>query len=411
MPPKRKREEDRSGDSVVRPVAGTRTFASGQAVKEGLASGSRQAIVSFHQQIHTYHSKLPLPISNPTVTIIQHYLDVSPACEEILSAWKEGDRTRNDRLVESSVGLLGMILNVLRPLPFFRTSLVNIVNKVLTPTEPFCDAINRSLQSERRDLIQATLSFVAAVVNLDPPAIGINQGSGGKLAVRMWSVLSDGGSVKGMGKMFGMRIRNQEGKPLYDGHDPLDRADIRHLALQIVLPLLALPNVYSYARTLMPPIYSHMDQDPPITIFRILSAIWNVVTESSPGTSRRISLALINESSVDSLLKVLPRMDFDPISGQKVGDIVKGFIEGVTTVPGRGLCFADEGWYPRQVDNKASEGDELRGNREDRERQKLHNRVLANIIRKLGARVIDDDGRLGEIVTKIVKACPELVAG
>lgn len=50
------------------------------------------ALVSFHQQIHTYQSKLPLPISNPTVTIIQHYLDVSPVCEEILNAWKEGDR-------------------------------------------------------------------------------------------------------------------------------------------------------------------------------------------------------------------------------------------------------------------------------------------------------------------------------
>lgn len=24
--------------------------------------------------------------------------------------------------------------------------------------------------------------------------------------------------------MFGMRIRNQEGKPLYDSHDPNDRA-------------------------------------------------------------------------------------------------------------------------------------------------------------------------------------------
>lgn len=161
----------------------------------------------------------------------------------------------------------------------------------------------------------------------------------------------------------------------------------------------------------MPPIYSHMDQDPPITIFRILSAIWDVVTLSSPGTSRRISLALINESSVDHLLKVLGRMDYDPISGQKVGDVVKGFIEGVTTTPGRGLCFADDGWYPRQIDKTGKDEDEVRGNREDREKQKLHNRVLANIIRKLGARVIDDDGRLGEIVTNIVKSCPELVAG
>jgi hypothetical protein len=47
----------------------------------------------------------------------------------------------------------------------------------------------------------------------------------------MWSTLSDGGSVKSMGKMFGMRIRNHEGKPLNDGHDPLDRAGAFELRL------------------------------------------------------------------------------------------------------------------------------------------------------------------------------------
>lgn len=178
-----------------------------------------------------------------------------------------------------------------------------------------------------------------------------------------------------------------------------------------MLPLLALPNVYSFARTLMPPIYSQLDQDPPVTIFRVLSAIWDVVTLSSPGTSRRISLALVNETSIDLLFKLMPRQDYEPTTGLKVGEIVKSFIEGMTTTPGRGLCFIDDGWYPRQVDDKGKDEDEVRGNREDREKQKLHNRVLANVIRKLGARVIDDDGRLGDLVTKIVKACPELVAG
>lgn len=42
MPPKRKREEEKDADSVFRPAAGTRTYETGQAVKEGLASGSRQ---------------------------------------------------------------------------------------------------------------------------------------------------------------------------------------------------------------------------------------------------------------------------------------------------------------------------------------------------------------------------------
>jgi hypothetical protein len=80
-------------------------------------------------------------------------------------------------------------------------------------------------------LIQATLTFVAGVVILDPPTVSTSHGSSGKLSLRMWSTLSDGGSVKSMGKMFGMRIRNHEGKPLNDGHDPLDRAGALKLRL------------------------------------------------------------------------------------------------------------------------------------------------------------------------------------
>lgn len=162
----------------------------------------------------------------------------------------------------------------------------------------------------------------------------------------------------------------------------------------------------------MPPIYSQLDQDPPITVFRVLTAIWDAITLSSPGVSRRISLALVNESSVEFLIRLLGRTDIEMRSGQKVGDMVKGFLEGVSTNPGRGICFADEGWYPRELDAKARDDEEGdRGNLQDKEKNRLHNRILANVIRKLGARVIDDDGKLGDLVTQIVQACPELVAG
>jgi len=199
---------------------------------------------------------------------------------------------------------------------------------------------------------------------------------------------------------------------LCTGVSYIDNIDIRHLALQTVLPLLSQPTVYSYARTLMPPIYSQLDQDPPITVFRVLTAIWDAITLSSPGVSRRISLALVNESSVEFLIRLLGRTDIEMKSGQKVGDMVKGFLEGVSTNPGRGICFADEGWYPRELDAKARDDEEGdRGNLQDKEKKRLHNRILANVIRKLGARVIDDDGKLGDLVTQIVQACPELVAG
>jgi hypothetical protein len=50
------------------------------------------ALVAFQQQILTPHSKLPLAITDPSVLIIQHYLDVSPTCDEILKAWQDGTR-------------------------------------------------------------------------------------------------------------------------------------------------------------------------------------------------------------------------------------------------------------------------------------------------------------------------------
>jgi nucleolar pre-ribosomal-associated protein 1 len=162
----------------------------------------------------------------------------------------------------------------------------------------------------------------------------------------------------------------------------------------------------------MPPIYSQLDQDPPITVFRVLTAIWDAITLSSPGVSRRISLALVNESSIDFLIRILGRTDIEGTSGKKVGDVVKGFLEGVTTNPGRGVCFVDDGWYPRELDAKSKDDEEGdRGSREDKEKKRLHNRILANVIRKVGARVIDDDGKLGDLVKEIVLACPELVAG
>ena len=57
-------------------------------------------------------------------------------------------------MVESAVGLLGLIVRILKPLPFFRTTLVNLANKVLTPSEPFSDAVSTLL---KRPAVMLTL--------------------------------------------------------------------------------------------------------------------------------------------------------------------------------------------------------------------------------------------------------------
>jgi nucleolar pre-ribosomal-associated protein 1 len=61
MAPKRKRgDEVVRNDVVHRPAPGTKSFGTGRAVRDGLATGTRQALVSFHQQILTPYSSLPL---------------------------------------------------------------------------------------------------------------------------------------------------------------------------------------------------------------------------------------------------------------------------------------------------------------------------------------------------------------
>lgn len=120
------------------------------------------AFVSFRQQIVTPHSTLPLAITNPTVIILQHYLDASPTCDEIFRVWQVGDQvssiifsteqprltqrvffqTKNEQQTHAAVELLSEIINILTPLPFFRASVIGLVNKVVAPTEPYHDYVS-----------------------------------------------------------------------------------------------------------------------------------------------------------------------------------------------------------------------------------------------------------------------------
>ncbi|ORY24442.1 ribosome 60S biogenesis N-terminal-domain-containing protein, partial [Naematelia encephala] len=403
---KRKREElPSTGDSVHKPPPGTRSFTTGKAVKQALALGNRQSFVSFHQQILTASSLLPLPIAHSTIVILQHYLDASPTLDEIFECWSYADKSRNDKLLESAVALLIHIIVLLAPLPFFRPSLVGIVRKIQDDKAGYHIMLNKLVQSGKREQVLLGLHLAATVVQFDrPDPAAASHGASGRLAIRMWGVLVEGGSVKGLGKLMGMRRRGRDGVADYGDKDPLDKPDVRHALLQIILPLLSSPAFQVHARQILPGLYSNLSTDPPITVLRVLNAVWMAVTAPTPGVARRISLTLLDERALESLLGLLAREDIETSTGRAVGDIVGAFLQGVTCSPGRGLCFQDEGWYLR--DSGAAENTSPH----ERERRGLHNRILANVIKKVGAKVADET-RLGEWAINLFQACPELLAG
>jgi len=142
--------------------------------------------------------------------------------------------------------------------------------------------------------------------------------------------------------------------------------------------------------------------------------------------ARRTALNLLDENAIEKFVDLLSRDDKDPTIGLGVGEMVLRFLEDLTTVPGKGVCFPDEGWYPRKNDadlrfgavsgNLEEEDDEKGrgfddGNGKGRGRRGLHNRILSNVIRRLGGKVMEDTGRVGEWVVKVLAACPEIVAG
>jgi hypothetical protein len=52
---------------------------------------------------------------------------------------------REERQAEAAVALLAHIIQVLTPLPFFRTSLIGLVKKLISPTEPYSDLVSSSI--------------------------------------------------------------------------------------------------------------------------------------------------------------------------------------------------------------------------------------------------------------------------
>lgn len=83
-------------------------------------------------------------------------------------------------------------------------------------------------------------------------------------------------------------------------------------------------------------------------------------------------------------------------------DLAHHFLLAITTRPGVGICFKDRGWYPRETDEEedTEDGEQKAG--------KIYNKILGNVLKSLK---VGEDSRQMELAEKILRACPELVAG
>ncbi len=85
-------------------------------------------------------------------------------------------------------------------------------------------------------------------------------------------------------------------------------------------------------------------------------------------------------------------------------DLAHHFLLAICTHPGVGVCFRDQGWYPRADSNdNLVYNDPTVGHHAGR----IYNKILANIVRLLR---VSEDARQQELAFRNLEACPELVA-
>lgn len=82
------------------------------------------------------------------------------------------------------------------------------------------------------------------------------------------------------------------------------------------------------------------------------------------------------------------------------------FLLAICTHPSSGLCFRDRGWYPRDTDATTADLNEVENS--SAKTGKIYNKILANVLKTLQ---VNEDPRQQELALKILRACPELVAG
>lgn len=85
-------------------------------------------------------------------------------------------------------------------------------------------------------------------------------------------------------------------------------------------------------------------------------------------------------------------------------DIAHHFLLAICTHRGIGICFADNGWYPRQ-DTETSI--EFQADKPSVSGGKVYNKILSNVLKSLK---VTDDARQQELALKILRACPELIS-
>ncbi|KAF9040788.1 ribosome 60S biogenesis N-terminal-domain-containing protein [Panaeolus papilionaceus] len=356
-----------------------------------------EALSSLRNQLTVHTQEDVISPQDSRLELAKQWMSSSLGAQELFDAWDNA----NPRQSTSQTLVLAILSALLTLLSAHYSDYAlgqPIIKTLLSPTR--LRQLNSYIGGTNNELILVTLKLYNVISNF----------AGGR--ERKAVLEGFAWEIKSLPKLLSMRRKTQGG---IDRTDPLQRPDIRTLYI-----LLLLSFVDSNSASQVKTAFLEQHRDSFLAIFKglmqdhynmarsILEVCWTGIW-SDVKVKRTIKIGLFNETTLGHLIKLYDKIQPEDEDGENIpANLVHHFLLGICTRPGFGICFKDNGWYPRETDS-----DEMGGRRDEDEENKkkggkIYNKILANILKTLK---VNEDARQQELATKILAACPELVAG
>ncbi|KAK0455710.1 ribosome 60S biogenesis N-terminal-domain-containing protein [Desarmillaria tabescens] len=348
----------------------------------GLTSIRNQFTVKPDENISPQDSRLILA---------QQWLNGSPGAEDIFTLWA-GAEQRQTASISLLLSVLAVTLSLVSSHYTYHSLGHPIVKQLLSPQ--WTRKLNSYISGSSNDLILSTLKLYNSL-----SGFARGRERKGVLEAFAWE-------TKSLPKLMNLRRKSKTDESL----DPLAKPDIRTLYILFLLsfvdtntPVPVKVVFLEQHRDAFVSMFKGLSQDHYPVIRKVLEVSWAGIW-SEPKLKRTLKIGVFNETTIAQLAKVYDRVDSEDEDPEHVpANIVHHFLLAICTRPGTGICFKDNGWYPRDVED-AQDDEEVPKSRGG----KLYNKMLANVLRSLK---VNEDMRQQELSLKIMSSCPELVAG
>ncbi|KAH8115698.1 ribosome 60S biogenesis N-terminal-domain-containing protein [Phellopilus nigrolimitatus] len=363
-----RQKQARLGDSAVAQPK-TPNFSNGRDIHAFFWTSSQNVPIDGLKTLRNQLSLKPgedsVSTQDARLILVKEWLETSPGAQDVFGVLEKGPQPTTTALC---VSILSCLLTLTSLHFVYQTLGQPIVKKLLTAQR--MRRLDSYLSGAHSDLCLAALKLLNA----------ISKFAGGKEQKCLLESFS--WDVKVFHKLLYMRRKGKDGE-----HDILARPDIRTLSMFL-----------EQHRDIFLSIFKGLNADPHLVVRYVLEVLWTNLWQDQK-VKRTLKVGLFGETTVQHLLKLYERSAQEGSDPEHVpADVVHHFLLAICTHRGVGICFADNGWYPRR--DADAETNQKGG--------KFHNKILANTLKTLK---VNDDARQQELALKVLRACPELVAG